>query len=133
MEPATIRPGSFVRYAPTGELGRIKSAASKNRWFVWFTTGETASLTPARALKFVADPYSIPSAYDPYTLGGAEARRLCGPAESLPCDALLASDPRFSGRTLCPGFGGPDCPFAMRGALCTMTQGRLASTLGARA
>ena len=133
MKPATIQPGCFVRYTPTGELGRVKRKASDTSWFIWFSTGETAAPTPASALKPVADPYGTPSTYDPYALGGAEARRLFGPTTDLPCDTLLASDPRFSGRVLCPSFGGPDCPFAMRGALCTMTPERLASTLGARA
>lgn len=133
MKSAAIHPGCFVRYAPTGELGRVKRKASDTSWFVWFSTGETAAPTSAHALTAIADPYGVPSMYDPYALGGAAARRLFGLTESLPCDALLASNPRFSDRALCPSFGGPDCPFAMRGALCTMTPGRLASTLGAHA
>lgn len=130
-----IRPGDFVAYVPPGShdctLGRVKRRG-EGGWFVWYTAGDTAALTPWNLLRRLRSPYQVPSRIDPYDLGGADARRLFADGYGHACDELVARDDRFRDRRLCPAFDGPDCPLRVSGAICLMTEARLESTLGPR-
>lgn len=87
-----IRPGDFVVYTRRGtdhrELGRTKRPAPDGHgWFVWYSEGDTAALTPIDCLArcaHQADPM-LDGPFDnwfsePAAIGGEDARRCCADA-----------------------------------------------------